>query len=198
MPSTRRIRVSLTALTMTVAAMSARTDAALINFIYTGTGAGSLNGVNFNASAFTINCVANTQSWDYLLPGVASVDHVSSSITIAGLGTYSTIPQTRTFIVESTGTIGFGLIGYDLFNLMNGNPGLVGWDKVSSIGPVSNATSLLTQWGSPNPPVNTSGGGLVFNSDNMVAGTFEASTVPAPGAFALIGAVAALGQRRRR
>lgn len=197
MPSTRRIRVSLTALTMTVAAMSARTDAALINFIYTGTGAGTLNGVTFNASAFTINCVTNTQSWAYEAPGVASVTHVSSSITIAGLGTYSITPETRTFIVESNGTIGFGLLSYDLFDLLNGNPGLVGWDKVSSIGPVSNATSVLTQWGSPNPAVMTSGGRLDFVT-NTGAGTFEASAVPAPGVFALIGAVAALGQRRRR
>ncbi len=86
-----------------------------ITFTHTGTGSGSLNGVNFTNAAFTINDTGDTAT-RVSFSGGFSIDTVAT-IAIAGFGTVTFITPTRTFVGNSTSTVGLARGGgVDLFD----------------------------------------------------------------------------------
>lgn len=179
-------------------------QAEVITFIHSGSGSGTLDDVSF-AGEFTITSVGDTDDRIDLGPGAFSITHLTSQITIDGLGSFNLLITTRTF---SAGGVGFGRgpNGSDLLSGPSDAP-LDTWDMLSSIGPVSGAMSTL-QWAPSLGAVETTGGVLVFD-DAEGFGTFQAivedgpAAVPEPAsltllAIGILGCASGAGLPRRR
>jgi hypothetical protein len=193
--SSRRSVVAIVVLMLSAAAAAA----APITYIYTGTGSGSIGGTPFTDAAFTITGQADTDDLASCGGSCREIDHLSTSVTIAGVGTFTITSPLRTFLNNTPGLSRQNPPGGDLYNLYNGN--FVGWDLVSDWGPV-NTTGSLLQWGGAQPDVNTSGGVLEFADNGAVPGTFqavlgqEAAAIPAVSGFGMLvlsGLIAAAG-----
>lgn len=159
----------------------------------TGTLTGTLDGTAFTTSEFTITALADTDD----VTGII-LPHLSATIEIDGVGTYTFLDQTRSF-ANAFGIIGFsrGLNGADLFNGPVDAQNI--WDLMSDT--ARSGTGILFQWVSP--PVQTSGGVLAFDFQIGVGAGFTAqlqpAAVPLPaGVVLLIGGLGALGVLRRR
>jgi hypothetical protein len=156
-----------------------------ITFTQTGTWGGTLEGISFPASEFTIVAVGDTDNRQSFVGGFF-INHDAASITIAGLGTLNFLTGTRTFLNQTRSEVGFSrsASGGDLFNGPT-NSAFHSWDMLSSIGPIAGSGELL-QW--PSPPVETDQGTLVFNGVVGMPTIFEATVsavIPAPGAILL-------------
>lgn len=170
-------------------AWAAAAAAAPITYIYTGTGSGSIGGTPFTDAAFTITGQADTDDLASCGGSCREIDHLSTSVTVAGVGTFTITSPLRTFLNNTPGLSRQNPPGGDLYNLYNGN--FVGWDLVSDWGPI-NTTGSLLQWGGAQPDVNTTGGVLEFTDDGAVPGTFqavlgqEAAAIPALSGFGVL------------
>lgn len=177
--------------------LSFSVQATPIQFVYTGTGSGSIGANSFTDVSFVIteqSDTANLQSCGF---NCKYIDSTSTSISLAGLGSFNFTTGTRTF--DYSGLVGFsraGSGGADLFSVFN-----VGgvYDLISAIGPVFGNASLL-QWS--HSPVNTNAGVLFFESAST-AGSFEARiggvSVPESSGLMLmlLGLVGLVAARRR-
>lgn len=151
----------LAALTAMVAAWS---SAATITFTHAGTGSGQIGGTTFTNADFVIVDTADTAS-RIAIPGGWSINDLSASISIAGLGTFTFLTPTRTFVNNVASFAGFsrsGASGDDLY-FDPVNPAFASWDLLSSIGPIS-GTGQVLQWTSAFAAVNTNRGVLTINS----------------------------------
>ena len=171
-----RISLLLSAAVSLVSLTGGNCSAAMITMVHSGSGAGTLDGVAFDA-AFTITSIGDTDDRIDLGGGAFSITHLSSEISIDGLGVFDFLISTRTF---SASGIGFGR-GPNDSDLLSGpaDSPLDTWDMLSSIGPVTGAMSTL-QWGPIFGDVETTGGILVFD-DAEGLGTFEAIVEGDPG-----------------
>ncbi len=175
--------------------VSASANATPIEFIFTGTGTGAIDGSGFSDAAFTITEYSNTNDIQSCGNNCAFIDATSTVISIDGVGSFDFITGTRTF--NNSGRVGFSrgsnYGSSDLYDIFEVGPD---YDLASAIGPVSGFADLL-QWGTS---VETSGGVLFFANQNT-AGTFEAriASIPEPGTIILLGfGLAGLGFSRRR
>ena len=171
-------------------------NAAMITFLHSGQGSGTINGVEFVRKNFTITGIGDTANREFDGADVFSIDHTSASITIADVGTFDFISGTRTYVNNSNGAAGFSrasIVGLDLFD-SGEDPSLVTWDMLSSIGPLP-GTGALLQWNAED--VDTSGGVLVFEPNAGVGGTFQA-IVPAPASLGVLALGGMIATRRRR
>ena len=172
-------------------------SAAMITFIHSGQGSGTIDGVDFLRKNFTITGIGDTSSREFDGANVFSIDHTSASITIEDVGTFDFISGTRTYVnsgSESAGLSRETLDGADLFD-SGADPSLGVWDMLSSIGPLQGSGELL-QWNLGN--VDTSGGVLLFESNPGVGGTFQAIVVPAPASLGVLAMGGMVAARRRR
>jgi hypothetical protein len=152
-------------------------------------GSGTLNGVPFPTSNFVITSYANPANKQWVTGGIYSMDHMSSSISIAGLGNFDILTGTRTFLDTSPASprVGFSRAGLQGLDLLLGpqNQAFQTWDMVTPIGPLTGDTWGLEQW-TRTPLIDTTGGVLIFNDGGGHA-TFAAAVVPEPAGL-LIGA----------
>jgi hypothetical protein len=178
--------------------VAALAQAAPITFIHTGLGSGTLAGNPFAGAEFTITSVGDTDDRQNIPGGGFFIDHLTSTIEIAGIGMLTFVTATRTFVNDNI--VGFSRAGVGGADLYNGpvNAAFSAWDMLSSIGPIGGVIGLL-QWDLV--PENTSGGVLSFQSAAS-SGFFQAivgNQVPEPGTLALAGiALLALSIARRR
>lgn len=186
-----------------LAASSGAALAAGVTFTHDGSfGSGTLDGTPIGPAAFSIVATADTNNIESS-GNVFSLDHVTASITISGLGTFDFITATRTFVNQGLNIVGFsrdGLGGSDLFNgPTNGAFGT--YDLSTSIGPIGGAGNIL-QWTSSD--IVTSGGVLnldsFFTDAQFTAVVGDTPRIPLPaGLPLLLGAlVVTAGLRARR
>jgi hypothetical protein len=198
-----------TALVAGAAFMALPANADTITFIDTGSGSssGTINGVAFSTSDFTINAVGLTENVTSPYPGVLAINNDSASIFIDGVGTFNFLTPTREFYNSAVPGVGFSRApsagGGDLYDGPISSA-FSGWLMNTSIGPVT-GTAGLFQWNFGD--VLTGGGVLNFNDSGTdgVAGSFQAivsSETPLPAALPLfatgLGALGLLGWRRKR
>jgi hypothetical protein len=161
--------------------LESKAMAAMIAFTHQGSGSGTLNGVPFNSSNFSILAEGDTDNRLSLSFDVGfSIDHTSASISIAGLGDFQFLTPTRTFVNNVSSSVGFsrgGVSGGDLFNGPTQGT-LSNWNMLTSIGPL-NGTGQLLQGGGLFGSINTSAGILAFDNSGSPA-TFKAEVVPEP------------------
>lgn len=173
-------------------------DAAPVIFTHEGIGSGQLDGVSFTSAQFAITATGDTEDRVVLGADIFAIQHLTASITIEGLGGFDFTIPTRTFVNDDligfsrSTTDGFG--GADLFNGPS-DAELRDYELLTSIGPISGNAQLI-QWASV-PEVTTSGGTLVFETNNQVVGTFTARIVPEPSSVALLVFGLIVAMRRR-
>ena len=183
--------------------LSASASAAQIEYIQTGFGRGTLDGVAFGSLgapvAFTIRATGDTVNVQSCGVRCLYNDNLSASIEIDSRGTFAF--QTATRFFSRNDSVGFSrgtLYGADLYNMNVGS----NWDMTTAFGPVP-ASGHLLQW--TLAPVSTSGGTLVLQ-DGTSDGVFQAtvgdtSVVPVPGSLLLLGSSLAgllvVGRRRK-
>ena len=177
-------------------------SAGTITFTFMGTDSGTLNGVAFASSPFTITSSGDIAN---LIPnpcgGCAESTLVSdaASIAIAGLGTFDFTDPSQVW--KDSSEVGFGRYGnpgdpvganlvtaYDI-------PALVPWGENTSIGPFVAGLSEISQWDLFSG-VNTSGGVLILDVNNTDPITFQATAAtvtPEPSSFAFLAIGVAVG-----
>ena len=170
-----------------MAAFAVNANSATITYTDDGTGSGTLGGISFSDASFTITAIGDTTNRLPLPAGYGfSIDNISASITISGLGTSDFTSGTRFFVNNIVSDVGFSRAGIGGLDLFDGptNGAFSTWNMLSSIGPISGSADLL-QWS--NETVSTNNGTLVFNNA-VVTGTFQAtvSSVPEPCTLLLL------------
>jgi hypothetical protein len=157
--------------------------ASTITFVHTGSGSGTLAGVPFGASTFTITGVGDTTTRTSFLNGF-SIALSSVSINISGVGNLTIITPTRYFVNNANQTVGFSRgSGTDLFDGPS-NSAFGVWDMTTSIGPISGTANLL-QW-TLSPNISTDQGILIF-ANGVSDSTFRATvTTSAPEASSVL------------
>jgi len=188
-----RIRIIASLLALAFAGSAAATP---ISFTFTGSGSGSLGGTAFGETAFIITALADTDARVGPQAGsVYYIDHTSATIELAGIGSFSFLTQTRTFVNNDVGSVGFsrGSLA-DSWDLYNGSfdPVFETWDMLTGIGAITSSYQLI-QWGGEDfAPVITSAGTLEFANSDEFFGTFTAAVTPAsvpePSTFGLLSA----------
>ena len=152
---------------MSIASASRATE---IEFIETGSGSGSIGGVAFQTSNFTVTSTADIANRaSFLLEGNSGFNLIndSTSIDISGIGTINFLTPTTEFVNNTVHGAGF-LAGPSSLDLYHSPIDLsfASWNLISSIGPI-NGTGALLQW-SENP-VSTNDGILVFDNNADLA-----------------------------
>ncbi len=173
------MHLRLEALSLALVALASTAPAQTLYVTHEGVGSGTLNGVAFASTPFTIHCDFGINTVQSPLPGVLTVDHSSASIDISGVGTFNFVTPTGTFNNQNVlPVVGFGRAnaGADLFNGPFDSV-FATWDLASPIGPVVGTANIL-QWGSGHGDIVTSGGVLVLDNANNVPCTFTASFSP--------------------
>jgi hypothetical protein len=163
-----------------------------ITFSLSGTASGAAGAARFTNSPFTIYLSADTANVVQVpIPDlgihVFSVDGLSSSIDIGGIGTASLLTSTRFFVNQESNAVGISLLG-DLGDLLDlrdtGLGALATYDLRTSLGPLSatGAASVFNEFA-----VSTTLGPVVFDTAADIT-SFTALAVPEPssvGLFAL-------------
>ncbi|MDZ8237624.1 MAG: PEP-CTERM sorting domain-containing protein [Nostoc sp. ChiQUE01a] len=175
-----------------ISGMPSVARAALITFTHEGSGSGSLNGISFNNTNFTIIGTGDTSNRESFGQGF-SIANDSASIEINGVGNFMFTTPTRVFVNNFNSTVGFSragtTTGEDLYNGPS-NSVFNSWDMLSSIGPISGSTKLL-QWSLVSLSINTDSGILIFN-DEFTTGVFTATIASVPEPQTILGAATAL------
>jgi len=172
-----------------------------IVFTHSGVASGSVGAVSFTNAPFTITGRADTANRVGTAP-VFSIDHDSASISIQGVGDFQFTTGTRTWL--SNILVGLGRTAPQPWDLLEGPTtaivGVLNWDMLSSIGPITGGGSEILQW-DDSPAVMTDGGRLVLNDAFPVTLTFSAQlqSVPEPASWTMLifAAGVALLKRRR-
>jgi hypothetical protein len=179
-----------------VLGLSTAASAAPISYVHTGFGSGTLDGVAFGSLApvaFTVTAEGDTDNVQACGGDCFTNDNITTSIEIAGLGSFSFLTPLRYFSNGVAGLSRAGVAGADLFYSAP-LPGA--WDMTTSLGPLVGPGALI-QWNAT--PVDTDGGVLSFNNGQPET-TFTATVqaVPEPGSLFLLGTALALAHVRRR
>jgi len=174
----------------------------LLNITESTIGSGSIGAFSFNNASITISGLADTSSRVGLTtPGISgfSIENISATITISGLGLFHFTSPTRTFVNNTLQVVGLSRGGGSLVDLLDGPTGgpFLSWDMLDSVGPITGPGQLVQWTGTGLPPVTTDAGVLIFNdaSPNV---TFQVTLVPEPSSATLLTlSLVALAIKRR-
>jgi hypothetical protein len=171
-----------------------------IDYVFTGTGTGTVGATSFTDADFEIRVVGDTTGrYSAGDPGSFWNDALSAVVTIFGVGSFNVTEPTRVFVNNTVDAVGFNSFAdadqFDLFDM----PflALFEYDLVSPYAlETGSGGCCSTQWDA----LQTDGGSIDMTSLGST-GTFEASVseVPEPGTMLLIGSgLVGLVSRRRR
>ncbi|MEZ6014193.1 MAG: hypothetical protein R3F49_03700 [Planctomycetota bacterium] len=170
------MQLKLSVLGLALAALATSSAAQTLDMIHTGIGSGDIAGVAFSAAPFTITCSGDISNVQFATAGVYFLDHATAAIEVTGVGTFTFVTPTRTFVNQAgPGLVGFSrasAAGYDLFNGPS-NSALAGWQLATPVGPLAGTATLL-QWDMND--VLTSGGILNIDGTAGVPCTFTAGS----------------------
>jgi hypothetical protein len=161
----------------------------------TATGSGDLGGVPFSGASFTISTTGDTTTRETVEPGIFSVENLTASISITGLGNATFVTPTRIFNNQGGSVAGFSrarsIGGQDILNVEGA--AFSTWNMFTGVGPVFDAALHPLDQADG---LDTTAGTLNFTAYS--AGTFTA-VVPEPAALATVAlGLLATARRRRR
>jgi hypothetical protein len=165
----------LKALPLTLVALASSGLSQTLYSSVQSTASGSLNGVPFASTPFTISVAWDVAAVQLVGSNIYSVDHSAASIEITGLGTYTFTTATRTFNNQNVPVAGFSRAsGADLVNGPY-DQAFASWNLATPIGPLVGTANII-QWGAGD--IMTSGGVLILDNASSVPCTFVAGTSP--------------------
>ena len=180
-------------------AVMLRAEAASVTYTFTGVGSGTVDAASFTDAAFAIRVVADTDQIIQFMDGrfrIFSVEDLSSSIEIVGIGSGEFDREERVFVNQTSSALGFshsiGEGGVDLLDI--GHPSFATYDLSTSFGPVVGIPLIDEFSGEP----STLGSILLFSAHDI---SFNAVVVPEPSSILVLAAgsfVAALFGRCTR
>ena len=186
------LRTLTTAASLLALAASALPAAHAGGITYTvrGVGSGTLDNQAFTNAAFSIVSTADTAAITHPAPGVFFVTDLTSSVTVAGLGTDSFSFNPSNAVNQNTGVNGAGVsdLGQGLAILFVHNPVFAAYDLSTAIGPVSGTPSFNRA-----ATFATTAGD--FSLSTVSSATFTATTAAVPEASTTVsfGLLLALG-----
>jgi len=162
----------------------------LLNITHASIGSGSIGALSFTNASVTISEFADTSCRvELTTPNVSgfSIDDMSATITISGLGLFHFTSPTRTFVNNTFGVVGFSRTGASQADLLDGPTAgaFFDWDMLSPIGPITGDGQFIQWTGTELPPVTTDGGVLIFQ-DASPDVTFQVAVVPEPSTAVLL------------
>ena len=123
--------------------LSPQEDCSDIDYTFTGTGSGTLDGVPFPSSDFTVTVWANTcDVMEVFGPGIFTVLATAAEVEIDGIGTVQVTEETGVFTNNSAEGLGWSffdgdVIVLDIYDLLDVLP--PAYDLTTDFGPVFDA-----------------------------------------------------------
>jgi hypothetical protein len=131
-----------------------------------------VGGMPFASTSFVVTATADVAS--RISDGSSGyfIDHIHTSIEISGVGSYTILTPTRTFVNNNNNLVGFSHAGIHGLDLLDGPalPEFSTWDMTTPILPLT-GTGQLFNWTNP---VIDSTGGVISISTAATAWGFEA------------------------
>ncbi len=170
-------------------------ESAPLEYVFEGSGSGTLNGVAFLGRNFVIKAYADTDDIVLSYSGSKYVNHVNAYIDIDGLGSYEITTATRTFINNNSKIAGFSRSGSSGSDLIWLGPIDIfeSWDLVTPILGIT-CTGELMQW-EDHTGIKTNAGDLVLYDSGTIDLQFTA--IPEPCILLMFGAGGLALARRR-
>jgi hypothetical protein len=162
-----------------------------ITYTFSASGNGGLGSQSFSNTFFEITATADTSGISVPSTGIFSVNDLTASVFVTGLGTGTFTIGTINVDNNNLSRVGFSAPAQGLAILFVDNPAFATYDLSSSIGPLSGPGVFNS-----GAQFNTSMG--YFSLTQVSTATFEATLVPEPCALGIwvIGAAALVGRRR--
>jgi hypothetical protein len=162
----------------------------LLNITHSTIGSGTVGALSFTNASITISELADPSSRVGLTtPNVSgfSIQDLSATISISGLGLFHFTSPTRTFVNNTFGVVGFSRSGANLSDLLDGPTAapFFDWDMLGPVGPITGPGQFVQWTGTGLPPITTDIGILIFN-DASPSVTFQVTLVPEPSSAAFL------------
>jgi hypothetical protein len=166
-------------------------SASIIQLVITGTGSGTVDGTPFTDEPFAITNVCDTLNRVQFFDSRPSntgyfIVNTTATIDIHDVGTFQFKDFTRTFVSNTTSTVGFTILPA-LRDLCDGpSNGLFStWDMLDPIGPID-GVATIGQWTDQWFPVSMTDGRVITFNDGSSPATFQASIVPEPASWTIL------------
>lgn len=163
--------------------LASQAHASIMQYQYTGTSSGTIGANTFTDLSFVINQLVDTANIQSCGSSCSLIDDISTTITFAGLGTYTFATDLTTF--DNAGWVGLTRTeGFDLYDAFNVG---TAWDMTTATELISDPSAHLLQWNYSPSVLLDNGERLIMTSSVANLGTFQAiSAVPEPEQWAMM------------
>ena len=170
---------------------AAHSEAAIVQYTFSGIGNGTFNGTSFSDATFTITMVGDTSNISFMIgPHIPEIENLVATVSITGFSSATITDSLTVFNNQDTSVVGyFATVRGDDWGQFNAS--LATYDLKTSFGPI---TTTAQTFGFVRP---TDHGNLTLFQQGGIA-TFKATVIPEPEPLPVLGVASFLIMARRR